>query len=91
MAKLSKCRTCSQTVSTRAKHCPNCGEGKPGSRKVGYKGALLLLLISAAFAGGLTGGQRVEKMGKHLTAWADRTVADYNANVAARIEPAAGD
>jgi hypothetical protein len=90
MAKLSKCRTCSHTVSTRAKHCPNCGEGKPGARKLGRKGLMAIAMISLAFAAGMSGPDGAKKIGKQMMAWADQATADARAQIAAQIEPAAG-
>ena len=90
MAKLSKCRTCSHTVSLRAKHCPSCGESRPGKRKIGAKGALVLVLISLAFAGGLSGRHTAHVVKKQIDAWAGQA-ADTYADMAAKIEPAAGD
>jgi hypothetical protein len=90
MAKLSKCRTCSETVSRRAKHCPKCGEGRPASRRIGMKSIALMLVVSAAFAGGMSGRRAVHVVSKQLNAWADQAGDEYRANIASRIEPAAG-
>jgi len=91
MAKLSKCRTCSETVSRRAKHCPKCGEGRPGSKRMGFKSTAMLFLLSAAFVGGMSGKHVAHVVSKQVTAWADQAGEEYRANVASRIEPAAGD
>ena len=89
MAKLSKCRICSHTVSIRAKHCPSCGEGKPGSKKIGRKTVVMLMLVSMAFAGGMNGNRLIAKLTRHVNEWSDQ-VADYKVKALAEIQPAAG-